>query len=385
MKSPISSVYGFTFAGDHAVEVDLSDRRVNEKHLENSIPMAILHWMRHRPLDDLAKMRIVMRQIWKREAQAILLQRSLFNSSRVAIEVICEGSAMKLTPPVDFPVQWRQAIESQQPTVLQIEAILRENGIERPDSMQFYQNVSNREKDVVQGRIHGLKVLELNLKKSKKSRQVTVGVGQPGKALGLKLAQMNLTGKQLVQYVTDNRSKPNGDLGLFEEDEEHYLESKVLGGLGANVEILKHLQFILPGSVFFQFPTVTETDGHSRYIDILARQDTTPWAIEIKVARTPAKEGEYYFQALGQALSYAGFLKCAHGLEFLKADFTNTRPVTLFPQFTEDHQGLQKDFEKLIQALNQLLLPNNNAQAFYVDREQWQKHRTVAMIEAGAA
>lgn len=381
MASPISSVYAFTFEGDHALVADLSDGSVTAKHLENVIPMSVLHWIRNRSVEALTGLNIVLPPKWRANAQTLLLQRSLFDPERFSIQVSIDNQPSTLDVP-HFPAPWHRLILVPQPTLAQITAILAERGVDAHPAMGFYQNVSDRRDGVVQGRINGLKVLEIQLR----NHSVSVGIGKPTSGLGKRVAEVratqNLTSNQLIQYVAENRATPHGQLGLYDEDEEHYLESKVLCGIGGNEAILRELRFILDGFIFFQFPTVTEIGGNPRYVDILARQGDTPWVIEIKVAGNPSNEGEYYFQSIGQALSYSGYLKCVQSLALPGVVFAPVRPVTLFPEFSQDHQWLKTDFEHLVSAMNRLLLPINRAKALYVARNPWQTQRAVSIFEA---
>lgn len=382
VNPPLSSVYRAGVNIPNTLVWDLSDGRVKPKHLENAIPMAILYWTRdlERSINDLHILEIRVPERLEGEAYRLFLQKKLVNPELLAINVVFAGGEQVAADRV-FPQRWHDLITAPSPTITAIHQIMAAANLPILESLLFYQNVTNKEHGIVQGRIFGLKVLTINIHQ----QTVTVAVGDDDAGLGLQINNWKntegMTDAQLLHAIARERANPvNATLSLYSEQEEHYLESKVLSLISAGGNLPAPWQFIMGNNVFFQFPVITTHAGHSKFIDILARDGNAPVVIEIKVATNSTNEGEYYFQAIGQAMSYAGFLKGALPNQTIggtEIQFNNVRPAVLFPQFSVPHNYLRVYFANLITALNSKLNTNNTLSHYTVNRDAWQQNRTV--------
>lgn len=97
--------------------------------------------------------------------------------------------------------------------------------------------------------------------------------------------------------------------------DEHTLEARLLKGLtwiDSEQRLVLDDHVVARGS---QFPTLwtDQPKGRAKYLDAMVRRDTTPIAIELKVATQG--QGRYYRRSLVQAVLYRHFIRNAPGLE----------------------------------------------------------------------
>lgn len=90
--------------------------------------------------------------------------------------------------------------------------------------------------------------------------------------------------------------------------DEHALESRLLKGLTRldhDQRLILDDELVARGS---QFPTLwtDQTGGRAKYLDAMVRRDTTPIAVELKVAT--GGQGRYYRRSLVQAVLYRHFI-----------------------------------------------------------------------------
>lgn len=85
----------------------------------------------------------------------------------------------------------------------------------------------------------------------------------------------------------------------------------------------------------FQFPTRWWGGGHARYVDVLGRQGSTPWVVELKV---DLGQGEYYRDGIVQVALYREYVLRAQALDAWFArhrlDRTACRAVLIVPRLT---------------------------------------------------
>lgn len=117
--------------------------------------------------------------------------------------------------------------------------------------------------------------------------------------------------------------------GLSELQLEHKLEARVLRNALA-LEVNR--QRLVP--VESQFPAIWSDGGDAKYIDVIAKQADVPWVVELKVPEGGG-QGQYYRNAVGQAVLYREFIRRAIGLHpwFNERglDATKCRAAVAFP------------------------------------------------------
>lgn len=90
---------------------------------------------------------------------------------------------------------------------------------------------------------------------------------------------------------------------------EHHLESRILrGDVTLDIDGVGRLE-PLTDEAPFQFPTCWTRGGDARYVDVLMRQGSTPWVIELKV--DSGGQASYYRGGISQAVLYRQFIRNA--------------------------------------------------------------------------
>jgi hypothetical protein len=152
----------------------------------------------------------------------------------------------------------------------------------------------------------------------------------------------------LLRLIEDRRSGP-----LAAVDPEHRLEGRILRGVvGVNVDDVGRLEPVLD---IGQIPTLWRADGRARYLDVLMRQGSEPWAVELKV--TNAGRGKYLRHAIAQAVLYRRFIGTAQELRPWFAEReppltpTSCRAAIAFPALTGTGADSRRDELRRLAAL----------------------------------
>jgi hypothetical protein len=183
-------------------------------------------------------------------------------------------------------------------------------------SFRWYRNVTG---NFWSGRIEGLEVCTVGPDPDKG----ILNVGKPGKngnqskarktflkEAGDKAGEFSFTNLEEVCRIIRNLSDIRKNGKLKNEQQEHYLEARILREcipvkLG-NGNLLRPVCKDNP----FQFPTLWSPDGSTRFLDVLMHENEIPYAVELKVPES-AGGGEYYRHAITQAVLYREFIRKA--------------------------------------------------------------------------
>ncbi len=143
---------------------------------------------------------------------------------------------------------------------------------------------------------------------------------------------------------------------------EHALESRVLRGLvpiTTSTGRLDLLRTPADGRVNWgsQFPTRwgrTAASG-GRYLDVLMRENSTPWALELKVEGSQGV-GYYYRHAVDQAVLYRHFIRSATHLapwfERFGLDHTACRAAVVVPELRSAADGWRSRLQRVCEAFD---------------------------------
>jgi hypothetical protein len=148
-------------------------------------------------------------------------------------------------------------------------------------------------------------------------------------------ASLATAADKIREFATTWRARAGG------EQNEHVLESRILRGAvdvivdGRKLDLIRDDDGVVNwGS---QFPTKWGPGRPARYLDALLRDPVdprVPWAIEMKVRLS---EGQYYRQAVAQAVLYRHFIRLAEPLHFwfrpYGLDATRCRAAVVVPEF----------------------------------------------------
>lgn len=160
----------------------------------------------------------------------------------------------------------------------------------------------------------------------------------------------------VIQLLASHRLPEHGSA-------EHRLEAQVLRG-AVTLRVPDGPLVPVAERYPFQFPTRWWRDGSPRYLDVMARQGSTPWLVELKV---DGSRGEYYRNGIVQVALYRAYVRRSGGLDrwfsFHGLERKECRAALVVAPFGPDDELLRQDHKRVAEELGIALIEEPAAAA----------------------